>query len=57
MLGDDAIFKSAELYEVFLNNKEEAKKLYADLIIKYPGSTYIQTARKKLDELGKPVVP
>lgn len=57
VLGDDAIFKSAELYEAFLNNKEEAKKLYADLIIKYPGSTYIQTARKKLDELGRPVVP
>src|SRR5690606_29287695 len=57
VLGDDAVFKSALLYDEQFNNKEEARKLYSDLIIKYPGSTYVQTARKKLDELGKPPVP
>ena len=50
VLGDDALFKTAELYEKYLKQPTEAKKYYEDLIIKYPGSTYIQAARMKLSE-------
>jgi tetratricopeptide (TPR) repeat protein len=59
VLGDDAIFKSAQIYETKMNKPEEAKRLYEDLIVKYPGSTYVQTARKRLAELNTPagIVP
>lgn len=59
VLGDDAIFKSAQIYEQKLHKTEEAKRQYENLIIKYPGSTYVQTARKRLTELTAPanVVP
>jgi len=51
VLADDALFTMAEINERYLNNKEEAGKLYAQLIIEYPGSTYVQLARKKVKEL------
>ncbi|MBW7914334.1 MAG: tetratricopeptide repeat protein, partial [Taibaiella sp.] len=51
VLADDALFIMAEINERYLNNKEEAGKLYAQLIIEYPGSTYVQLARKKVKEL------
>lgn len=59
VLGDDAIFKSAQIYETRMNKPDDAKRLYEELIVKYPGSTYIQTARKRLAELNAPagIVP
>jgi len=51
VLADDALFTMAELNERYLNNKEEAGKLYAQLVMEYPGSTYVQLARKKVKEL------
>ena len=48
VLGDDAIFSIANVYEKYLNKPDEAKKYYETLIIDYPGSTYIQTARNRL---------
>lgn len=48
VLADDAVFKMAEIYERYLNKPEEAKKYYEQLIIDYPGSTYVQTARQRL---------
>ncbi|MCB0696370.1 MAG: tetratricopeptide repeat protein [Chitinophagaceae bacterium] len=52
VLADDALFTMAEINEKYLDKKEEAGRLYAQLIIEYPGSTYIQLARKKVNELG-----
>lgn len=52
VLADDALFTMAEIHEKLLKNKEEAGKLYAQLVIEYPGSTYVQLARKKVKELG-----
>lgn len=52
VLGDDAVFKTAELYDTELNQKAEAKKYYEQLIIDYPGSTYVQTARQKLEAIN-----
>jgi tetratricopeptide (TPR) repeat protein len=57
VLGDDAVFKTAEIYEKFLSQKEEAKKYYEKLILDYPGSTYVQTARVRLAELQSPALP
>jgi TolA-binding protein len=52
VLGDDALFKTAELYEQALKNTEKAKEFYEQLIMDYPGSTYIQIARNRLSALS-----
>ncbi len=54
VLADDALFKTAELYERYLKKPAEAQKYYEQLIIDYPGSTYVQTARMKLAKLTVP---
>lgn len=54
VLADDATFKTAEVYELYLKQPEQAKHYFEALIINFPGSTYIQTARMKLAE---PVAP
>lgn len=55
VLADKALFTMAEIKEQNLNDKEEAGKLYAQLILEYPGSTYVQLARKKVKELDAEV--
>lgn len=55
VLGDDALFKMAEIYEQHLDDKKKAGEIYAQLILEYPGSTYIQLARKKVKELDPQV--
>ncbi len=58
VLGDDAVFKQAEIYEKYLKKPAEAKKYYEQLIIEYPGSTYVQTARNHLKTLdGAAIIP
>ena len=47
ILGDDAVFKLAELYEKKFNDIEKAKKLYQDVLLNYPGSLYTVEARKR----------
>jgi tetratricopeptide (TPR) repeat protein len=47
ILADDAIFTLAGINEEFFSNKDEAKRLYEQLIINYPGSTYVTQARKR----------
>lgn len=54
VLGDDAVFTTADIYERYLHQPDRAKKFYEDLIINYPGSTYVQSARKRLEELNNP---
>lgn len=44
---DDAIFTLADLYENKLNNIEEAKKLFQQLITDFPGSMLNSEARKR----------
>ncbi len=59
VLGDDAVFRSAEIYHKYLQQNENAQKLYEQLIIDYPGSTYVQIARACIAELtsGTPILP
>lgn len=51
VLADDALFQMALIYEDNLKQPGRAKTLYEDLILTYPGSTFVQTARKKLAAL------
>lgn len=51
ILADDALFNLAGINEVYFKNPEEAKRLYEQLIIKYPGSTYVNEARKNFRRL------
>ncbi|MCF8449745.1 MAG: tetratricopeptide repeat protein [Taibaiella sp.] len=53
VLGDDAVYKIAEIYDNELDQKSEAKKYYEQLIIDYPGSTFVQAARQRLGEINK----
>jgi len=57
VLGDDAVFKMAEIYQNNLHQPDQAKHYYEQLIIDYPGSTYVQTARQRLSDLTNGVNP
>lgn len=58
VLGDDAVFTTAEIYREYLHQNSDAQKYYEQLIIDYPGSTYVQIARTRLNELsGIPALP
>lgn len=47
VLGDDATYYLAQLYEYNLKDNEKAKKYYQDILLNYPGSLYTVEARKK----------
>lgn len=51
VLGDDAVFQTAEIYERYLKDPEQAKHFYEMLILNYPNSTYSQLARSRLSAL------
>jgi tetratricopeptide (TPR) repeat protein len=51
VLGDDAVFKLATLYEDRLKDKAKAIQYYEKLITEYPGSTYVQIARVRYQKL------
>ncbi|MBA3972191.1 MAG: tetratricopeptide repeat protein, partial [Bacteroidetes bacterium] len=51
ILGDDALFKLADLTENQFKNIEKAKELYQQLLEKYPDSLYVVEARKRFRKL------
>lgn len=51
ILGDDALFKLADLNENQFKNIEKAKELYQQLMEQYPGSLYVVEARKRFRKL------
>ena len=51
ILGDDALFKLADLTENQFKNIEKAKELYQQILDKYPGSLYVVEARKRFRRL------
>ncbi|KAB1063362.1 tetratricopeptide repeat protein [Salibacter halophilus] len=51
ILGDDAHFKLAELYEHHLNNEDRARELYQKILTDYSGSLYVVEARKRFRKL------
>ena len=51
ILADNALFKLADIKENHLMEIEEAKRLYEEMITKYPGSLYTVEARKRFRRL------
>lgn len=51
LLGDDSLFMLAELYQQKLGRVQEAGELYKKMLTQYPGSIYMEEARKRYREL------
>jgi tetratricopeptide (TPR) repeat protein len=51
ILGDDATYRMAELYDYYLNDKEKAKQYYLDVITNFPGSLFKVDAQKRYRQL------
>ena len=51
LLGDDALFMLADLYNYHLNEKEKARDLYKEMLIRHPGSIYVEESRRIYREL------
>lgn len=51
VLGDEAVFRLALLYEEDLNDEEKAKELYEKILIDFPGSLHATEARKRFRRL------
>lgn len=51
LLADDALFALAEIYQFHLNRKEEARDLYKQMLVKYPGSVYVSESRNRFRTL------
>ncbi len=54
VLADDACMRLAEIFEQRYKDKERAKAEYENLIIKYPGSSFVQQARARFEALSNP---
>ncbi|MCC2545763.1 tetratricopeptide repeat protein [Hymenobacter sp. BT175] len=57
ILSDDALFLTASIQEENLQDREKAKELYNQLLVKYPGSIYTAEARKRFRKLRGDGVP
>ena len=53
ILTDEALYRQAKVYELFLNNKQEAIRIYKQILLEYTGSIYTIEARKIIRELQK----
>jgi tetratricopeptide (TPR) repeat protein len=51
VLGDDALFALAKVYQEKLNDKETAMRLFQQVLTQYPGSIYVAEARKRFRNL------
>ncbi|HMT29793.1 MAG TPA: tetratricopeptide repeat protein, partial [Bacteroidia bacterium] len=51
ILGDDALYKLADVTETKLNDKARAKELFELMLTKYPGSLFAVDARKRFRSL------
>lgn len=51
ILADDAAFKKAEIFDMHIKDIEQAKLLYQQFLVDYPGSMYVAEARKRFRQL------
>ena len=51
MLPDKALYLSAKLEDTKLHDEKKATELYKQLILKYPGSFYVEEARDRYRQL------
>ncbi|RYD97339.1 MAG: tetratricopeptide repeat protein [Sphingobacteriales bacterium] len=54
VLADDACMRLAEIFEQKYKDNEKARATYENLIIKYPGSSFVQQARARFEALSNP---
>ncbi len=52
LLGDNAVFKLAEIYDKILDDKVKAKEYYKKIMFDYKGSLFGVEARKRFREIG-----
>lgn len=52
ILGDDAAWSLAELFRKKIKDNQKAAEYYKMVLMKYPGSTFAQEARKRYRELS-----
>jgi len=57
VLADDAMFEIATIYQNYLHNTEKAKEYFENLILEYPGSTFVQSARQHLYDMKNGATP
>jgi TolA-binding protein len=57
VLADDALYGIGRIYLDELHNKDKAKEYYEKLILEYPGSTFVQSARQKLYDMKNAATP
>jgi hypothetical protein len=53
MLADKALYLSAKLEDNKLHDQKKAAELYKQLIVKYPGSFYVEETRERYRQLVK----
>lgn len=51
ILADDALFQLAVINQEQFNNTDEAKRLFEKLLVDFPGSTFVNEARKRFRTL------
>lgn len=51
ILGDDAMFLRAEIYQEYLFDNAKAMEIYKNFLTTYPGSVYVAEARKRFRAL------
>ena len=51
VLADDALFQLAVINQEQFNNTDEAKRLFEKLLVDFPGSTFVNEARKRFRAL------
>lgn len=57
VLADDALFRIADIYQNMLKNPAEATRFYEQLIIDFPGSSFVPKARTELKNIGSSPSP
>jgi len=51
VLADDALYNLAKLYDFYLSDKDKAMENYKLLMLNFPGSLYVDDARKRFRQL------
>ena len=51
ILGDDALFTTAQIYDYDLKDPAKAMEIYQSFLVKFPSSIYVVEARKRFRTL------
>jgi len=56
LIADKALFRLAEVYEIYLNDQDKAMEYYKELLLKYPASLMAAPARQRFRALRGDVI-